>query len=97
MTADSSEQSQPENEVKFDKFAEPKAMSVGWDLSNLPSNPGSETSGKILFETQQAGRDQTTNASGREDAAIDPHPDVDFDPFPEPRTVPTKWNVSALR
>ena len=67
MTVDSSKQNKPEDEVKFDKFAEPRAMSVGWDLSNLPSNPGSETSGIAKFNTQQAGSNQTTNISGRED------------------------------
>ena len=96
MKTDSSKQSNSDYELKADQFAEPRGMSVGWDLSNLPTNSGSKANGKDLFETRQADGDQTTDMSVHADASAENHLEVDIEPFPEPRTVPTNWNVSAL-
>ena len=96
MKTDSSKQNNSDYELKADQFAEPRGMSVGWDLSNLPTNSGSKANGKDLFETRQADGDQTPDMSAHADTSTEYHPDVDIDPFPVPRTVPTNWNVSAL-
>lgn len=91
-----SNQSNSDSKWDFDPFAEPKGMSVGWDLSNLPTDSGSRTNGKDLFETQPADSDRTTDVSEHAEPADHVHPEVEFDPFPEPRTVPANWDVSAL-
>lgn len=96
MTADSSIQNRSDFEGSFDPFAEPRGMSVGWDASNLPTNSGSKTDGKDQVETGRVDGDQTTELSNHTEMPADSYPEVDFDPFPEPRTVPTNWNVSAL-
>jgi len=96
MTDDSSKHNPSNFESSFDQFAEPKAMSVGWDLSSLPTNSGSKANGKEQVESQRIGGDRTTDTSIHTETTADLYPDVDFDPFPEPRTVPANWNVSAL-
>ena len=96
MTADPSKHKKPNLESSFDQFAEPRTMSVGWDLSNLPTKSGSKTNSKDQVETLGADGDQTSDMSAHPETPSDPYPDVEFDPFPEPRTVPANWNVSAL-
>ncbi len=96
MKTVSSNHNKSDSEWDFDPFAEPKGMSVGWDLSNLPTNSESKTNGKDLSEARPADSDQTTDVSAPADSADEFHPEVEFDPFPEPRTVPTNWDVSAL-
>jgi len=96
MTADPSKNNKSNFEWSIDQFSEPKAMSVGWDLSNLPINSGSKTNSTDQVETRGSDGDQTTDISAHPETPFDPHPDVDFDRFPEPRTVPANWNVSAL-
>ena len=96
MTDDSSKHNPSNFESSFDQFAEPKAMSVGWDLSNLLTNSGSKTNGEDRVESRRIDVNRTTDPSIHTETPADHYPDVDFDPFPEPRTVPVNWNVSAL-
>lgn len=96
MKPDSSQQNKSESDWKDDQFAEPRAMSVGWDPSGLTANSGSKANGKDLLESRRTDENQTPELSAHADAATEYHPEVDIDPFPEPRTVPTNWNVSAL-
>ena len=96
MTADSNKQKRSDFEGSFDPFAEPRGMSVGWDASNLPTNSGSKTRGKDQVVTGRVDGDRTTDLSNHMETSADLYPEADFDPFPEPRTVPTNWNVSAL-
>ena len=96
MTDDSRKQNKSDMEPSFDQFAEPRGMSMGWDFSNLPTNSGSKTNGKDQVEFRPRGDTQTPDELNPTETRSGPHTEVDFDPFPEPRTVPTNWNVSDL-
>lgn len=96
MTAESSKKNQSNYESRFDQFSEPRGMSMGWDFSNLPTNSGSKTNGKDQVEFRPRGDTQTSDESNPTETRSGPHTEVYFDPFPEPRTVPTNWNVSDL-
>lgn len=96
MKTVSSNPNKSDSEWDFDPFAEPKGMSVGWDLSNLPTNSQSKTNGRDLTENLPAGSDQTSDTTANAESAVETHPEAEFDPFPEPRTVPANWDVSAL-
>lgn len=96
MTTDPRKHNKSNFKWSLDQFSEPKAMSVGWDLSNLPTNSGSKTNSTDQVETRGEDGDPTSDMSAHTETPSGPHLDVDFDPFPEPRTVPANWNVSAL-
>ena len=111
MTSDSSKHNKADPECDFDPFAEPKAMSVGWVLSGFPAFSGAKTNGGSLRKTPknspprtgtelaesgQANPVQSSGVPAFTDTQTETQPEVDFDPFPEPRTVPANWNVSAL-
>jgi hypothetical protein len=96
MTDDSRKQNQSNMGSNYDQFADPRGMSMGWDLSNLPTNSGSKTNGRDNIETHCIDEIETSEPSSQMEEQGEHHPEADFDPFPEPRTVPTNWNVSAL-
>ena len=75
---------------QFEPFPEPQTMSSGWDLSNFSPPPAVKSSGKSESTAHQSGLSISISHSS------ETHPAVEFDPFPEPRTVPANWNVSAL-
>ncbi len=75
---------------QFEPFPEPQTMSSGWDLSNFTAPPVVKSNGKSESISHQSGQSMSSSHSS------ETHPAVEFDPFPEPRTVPANWNVSAL-
>jgi hypothetical protein len=75
---------------QFEPFPEPQTMSSGWDLSNFTSPPVVKSNGKSEAMSHQNSLSMSSSHSS------ETHLAVEFDPFPEPRTVPANWNVSAL-
>lgn len=70
-----------------EKFAEPRTMPRGWDLSGLVKHSNDE----ILHHRQDQQSEQTAANYG------DPDEKWSEEKFSDPRTTPKNWDVSALR
>ena len=70
-------------------FMEPRTIPKNWDVSAFETQ---ETSSR----EDSAGQVEESDSIPKTDNFEGEGPDADFDPFPEPRTVPGQWDVSDL-
>ncbi len=77
-------------ETSAGSFYEPRTIPKKWDVSAFVSR--GTTSGKDNAEQPAESLDQPETDNPEEDSAT-----RNPDPFPQPRTVPGKWDVSDLK
>ena len=73
-----------------DSFYEPRTIPKNWDVSAIPSR-GTPARKGITGHTTEAREPQ--EIEDLEDSTSITTPD----PFPQPRTIPGKWDVSGLK
>jgi hypothetical protein len=78
-------------------FFEPRSISTQWDLSELLEP--SQLQPRQGQATRQLGRSSPNGpspASQDSDAPEHGKTDCEFEPFPEPRTMPSRWDMTEL-
>jgi uncharacterized protein YbdZ (MbtH family) len=80
----------------FEPFPEPQTIPSGWDLSGILSAPKSldlpqdKSASVIKADDSEV---ITTNTKGENQEIT--HSSA-YDPFPEPRTIPSGWDLSGI-
>jgi hypothetical protein len=80
----------------YNPFPEPQTIPLGWNLSGILSAPKSlnllQDKPALVIEAHDS-EEITTNTKGENQEII--HSSA-YDPFPEPRTIPSGWDLSGI-
>lgn len=89
MTADFDKSVEQAHNTQSETFLEPRTIPKKWDVSSFGSAPTPSRDGNSAESTAstETGETNTVEESGS---------DTVLDPFPQPRTVPSNWDVSDL-
>ena len=85
QTEDLSHTPQSESE----SFLEPRTIPKNWDVSAFVSHATASRNGNTEQPTESTNPVETNPVE-------DSDSDAPFDPFPQPRTIPGKWDVSDM-
>ncbi len=89
MTTEFEKSGEQSHKPQSDSFLEPRTIPKKWDVSAFVSH---------LASSQKENADQPDESANPVDTYTveDSGSDVAVDPFPQPRTIPGKWDVSDL-
>jgi hypothetical protein len=89
MTTEFEKSGEQSHKPQSDSFLEPRTIPKKWDVSAFVSH---------LTSSQKQNADQPDESANpvETDTVEDSGSDVVLDPFPQPRTIPGKWDVSDL-
>ena len=76
----------------FDKFSEPRTMPAHWDLSEMIASPKQASEG-VSEPGQPAGPPAAATLPFDPENVDAVSPEWHRNPFPEPRTYPTHWDL----
>ena len=80
----------------YNPFPEPQTIPSGWDLSGILSAPKSldlpQDKSALVIEADNS-EEITTNTKGENQEITQSSA---YDPFPEPRTIPSGWDLSGI-
>jgi hypothetical protein len=89
MTTEFEKSGEQSHKPQSDSFLEPRTIPKKWDVSAFVSH---------LTSSRKENADQPDESANpvEIDTVEDDESDVALDPFPQPRTIPGKWDVSDL-
>lgn len=89
MTTEFEKSGEQDHNPQSESFLEPRTIPKKWDVSAFVSHS---------TPSQNGNTDQSTDAANPVEANIveESGSDTTLDPFPQPRTIPGKWDVSDL-
>lgn len=89
MTTEYEKNEEYDPESRPEKFSKPRTIPSKWDVSAFQSQITASQNENL--EQQSEEKQPVETADAEQDA-----PDWKPDPFPEPRTIPGKWDTSSL-
>jgi len=89
MTTESEKNGEGFHKSQSESFLEPRTIPKNWDVSAFVSHSTPSRKGNTDQPAESTNPVETNTVE-------DSGSDAVFDPFPQPRTIPGKWDVSDL-